>query len=224
MSIKKAFEWVIKKTEKSNRKKVTEESYKVHREGENLDGLYLVAGLGNPGKEYVNTRHNVGFDTIDLISGRTGIQVSKVKCKALIGQGVIEGKKVILAKPQTFMNLSGESIRDLVEYYKIDIKNVLVIYDDVDLPLGKLRVRSKGSAGTHNGMRSVIYHIQSDEFPRIRIGIGKPPEGWELADFVLGRFDSESRKIVEQCISKAADAAVDIIKSNVEYAMNIYNR
>ncbi|HHW00336.1 MAG TPA: aminoacyl-tRNA hydrolase [Clostridiaceae bacterium] len=189
-----------------------------------MDGLYLVAGLGNPGKEYVNTRHNVGFDTIDLISGRTGIQVSKVKCKALIGQGVIEGKKVILAKPQTFMNLSGESIRDLVEYYKIDIKNVLVIYDDVDLPLGKLRVRSKGSAGTHNGMRSVIYHIQSDEFPRIRIGIGKPPEGWELADFVLGRFDSESRKIVEQCISKAADAAVDIIKSNVEYAMNIYNR
>jgi len=225
MSIKKVLERLLKVTEKSNRKRVTEDSNNwVHREGENLDGLYLIAGLGNPGKEYVNTRHNVGFDTIDLISERTGIKVSKVKCKALIGQGVIEGKKVILAKPQTFMNLSGESIRDLVEWYKIDIKNVIVIYDDVDLPLGKLRIRSKGSAGTHNGMRSVIYHIQSDEFPRIRIGIGKPPEGWELADFVLGRFDSEARKLVEQCISKAADAAVDIIKSNVEYAMNIYNR
>jgi len=233
MSIKKVLEWVVNITEngkekerqKREKEKVTEESYnRVHREGENLDSLFLVVGLGNPGKQYVNTRHNVGFDAIDLISERTGIKVTKVKCKALIGQGIIEGKRVILAKPQTFMNLSGESVRDLVEWYKIDIKNIMVIYDDIDLPLGRLRVRPKGSAGTHNGMRSVIYQLQSDEFPRIRIGIGKPPEGWELADFVLGRFGTEDRKLVEQCISKAADAAVDIIKSDVEYAMNIYNR
>lgn len=189
-----------------------------------MNNLFLIVGLGNPGKQYANTRHNAGFDTIDLLSGRLDIRVAKNKCKALIGEGMIDGKKLILAKPQTFMNLSGESVRELVSWYKADLQNTIIIYDDIDLPLGRLRIRSKGSSGTHNGMRSVIYQINSDEFPRIRIGIGRPPEDWELADFVLGRFDNEDRKLVDECISKAADAAVDIVKSGINSAMNIYNR
>lgn len=189
-----------------------------------MNNLFLIAGLGNPGRQYANTRHNVGFDTIDLLSNKLGIKVTKLKCKALIGEGIINGKKIILAKPQTFMNLSGESIRDIVSWYKVNLQNTIIIYDDIDLPLGKLRIRSKGSSGTHNGMRSVIYQIQSDEFPRIRIGIGRPPEGWELADFVLGRFNDVDRKIADECILKAADAVVDIVKSDVDSAMNIYNR
>lgn len=186
--------------------------------------MFIVAGLGNPGTRYDNTRHNVGFETIDLLSEKYGIKVSKLKHKALLGDGFIEGEKAMLVKPQTFMNLSGESIRDIIEWYKVPIRNLIVIYDDIDLLPGKIRVRAKGSAGTHNGMRSVIYQLQSDDFPRVRIGIGKPPEGWDLADFVLGKFNSDERKIMDESIKNAAEAIAAIIKSGTETAMNKFNR
>jgi len=188
-----------------------------------LEEVFIVVGLGNPGPRYDNTRHNVGFDTIDMLSCKYGIKVSKLKHKALIGDGKIEGKKVILVKPQTFMNLSGESVRDILEWYKIPLKNLIVVYDDIDLEPGKIRVRPKGSSGTHNGMRSVIYQIQSEDFPRVRIGIGKAPEGWDLADYVLSKFNADDRKVISESISRAADAVVTIIKSGVETAMNKFN-
>jgi len=188
-----------------------------------LEEVFIVVGLGNPGPRYDNTRHNVGFDTIDMLSCKYGIKVSKLKHKALIGDGKIEGKKVILVKPQTFMNLSGESVRDILDWYKIPIKNLIIIYDDIDLEPGKIRVRPKGSSGTHNGMRSVIYQIQSEDFPRVRIGIGKAPEGWDLADYVLSKFNADDRKVISESICKAADAVVTIVKSGVETAMNKFN-
>lgn len=189
-----------------------------------VEDLYIVVGLGNPGTKYDNTRHNVGFDTIDLLSVRHGIRLTKLKHKALSGDGTIGGKRVMLVKPQTFMNLSGESVREILEWYKVSVKNIIIIYDDIDLPVGKLRLRPKGSAGTHNGMRSVIYQIQSDEFPRVRIGVDKPPAGWDLANFVLSRFTGEERKTVEETISNAADAVETIIKSGIDQAMNKYNK
>jgi PTH1 family peptidyl-tRNA hydrolase len=189
-----------------------------------LEELYIVAGLGNPGSRYENTRHNMGFDTVDMLSSEYNIKVTKVKFKSLIGDGEIEGKRVILVKPQTFMNLSGESIREIIEWYKIPIKNIIIVYDDIDLPLGKIRVRPSGSSGTHNGMRSIRYQIQSDGFPRVRVGIGRPPEGWELADFVLSKLNGEDRKTVNEGIKNACNAVAAIMKSGVDTAMNKFNR
>jgi len=189
-----------------------------------LEDLYIVVGLGNPGQKYECTRHNVGFDTIELLGRKHGITVNKLKHKDLSGEGSIGGRRVMLVKPQTFMNLSGESVRDIVDWYKVSVENILVIYDDIDLPLGKLKIRPKGSSGTHNGMRSVIYQLQSDEFPRIRIGIDKPPEGWELSNFVLSRFSGDDRKKIEEIIGKAADAVEEILRSGIDQAMNRYNR
>lgn len=188
-----------------------------------MENLYVIAGLGNPGTKYENTRHNVGFDTINLLSDKYGIKVSKLKNKALVGDGTINGEKLLLVKPQTYMNLSGESLREIMEWYKVPVSRLIIIYDDVDLPLGRVRIRPKGSSGTHNGMKSVIYQLQSDDFPRIRIGIDKAPEGWELADYVLSRFNAEERKVVNDSIAKAAEAAVAIIASGVDAAMNVYN-
>lgn len=189
-----------------------------------MNSLFVIIGLGNPGSKYENTRHNVGFDVIDLLSGRYGIKVSKLKFKALIGEGAIDGQRVVLVKPQTFMNLSGESVREIIDWYKVPMGNAIIIYDDIDLSIGRVRIRPKGSSGTHNGMRSVIYQIQSDDFPRIRIGIDKAPEGWELADYVLSRFSSEDRKIIDESILKAAEAVAAIIKYGADAAMNTYNR
>lgn len=189
-----------------------------------MEDLFVIVGLGNPGSKYEYTRHNVGFDTLDRLSKKHNIPITKVKHKALIGDGTIEGSRVLLAKPQTYMNLSGESVREIIEWYKIPVKNIIIVYDDIDLASGKLRVRPKGSAGTHNGMRSVIYQLQSDDFPRIRIGIDKPPQGWDLADFVLSRFSSEERVNVEEAIDKAVGAVETIIKSGVDAAMNRFNR
>lgn len=188
-----------------------------------MDNLFVIAGLGNPGGKYDNTRHNVGFDAIDLLSQKHGIKVSKLKHKALIGDGTIKNERVLLVKPQTYMNLSGESIRELVEWYKVPMGKLIIVYDDVDLPLGKVRVRPGGSSGTHNGMRSVIYQLQADDFPRIRIGIDRAPEGWDLADYVLSRFTPEERKIKAAAVSNAADAAAAIVSAGVNTAMNLYN-
>lgn len=193
------------------------------RVGPDASEFFIIAGLGNPGRKYDNTRHNVGFGTVDLLSQRHGIKVSRLKHKALVGDGTIKNKKVLLVKPQTFMNLSGESIRDLMEWFKIPMEKLILIYDDADLPLGKVRVRPSGSSGTHNGMKSVIFQLQKDDFPRIRIGIDKAPEGWDLADYVLARFNSEEGKIIGAGISNAADAAEAIVISGVNTAMNRYN-
>lgn len=189
-----------------------------------MENLFIVAGLGNPGCRYENTRHNVGFETIDFLSDKYKINVSKVKFKAVIGDGDIEGERVILVKPQTFMNLSGECVREIIEWYKIPLSNIIIIYDDIDLPLGKIRVRPGGSSGTHNGMRSIIYQLQDDRFPRVRVGIGRPPEGWQLADFVLSKFNEEDRKKVNESIINASEAAASIIKNGVDAAMNKYNK
>ena len=186
--------------------------------------MYIIIGLGNPGSRYDNTKHNVGFDTIDLLSHMHKIKVTKLKFKALSGDGDIGGEKVLLVKPQTFMNLSGECVRDIVEWYKVPLSNIILVYDDIDIPLGKIRIRPKGSSGSHNGMKSVIYQLQSDDFPRVRIGIGNPPEDWDLADYVLSKWSCDERKVINESITSAASSVVELIKSGVEAAMGKYNK
>ena len=186
--------------------------------------MYIIAGLGNPGKEYENTRHNIGFDVIDRLAEEENIAVMESKHKALIGKGYVAGQKVILAKPQTFMNLSGESVRELVDYYKIDPEEeLIVIYDDINLAPGKLRIRPKGSAGGHNGIKNIIAHLGTQVFPRIRIGVGEKPKGWDLADYVLGRFSKEEEPVVREALEKAAKACSEIITEDITSAMNKYN-
>lgn len=184
--------------------------------------MYIIAGLGNPGKKYENTRHNIGFITLDYLADRHNIQINKIKHKALVGEGRISGQKVLLVKPQTFMNLSGESIREIMDYYKVDIEDLIVIYDDIDLPAGTVRIRKKGSAGTHNGMRSIVQHLGSGDFPRIRMGIGNDRKG-ELASFVLGGFSKEEKEILEPSVERAAKAVECYVDMGIEKAMNEYN-
>lgn len=186
--------------------------------------MYLVIGLGNPGSKYAGTRHNIGFDTIDYLAASYHIQVTKVKHKALIGEGIIQGEKVVLIKPQTFMNLSGESVREAKEWYKVSEEHIIVIYDDISLELGKLRLRAKGSAGGHNGIKSIIYQLNTDIFPRIKIGVGQPPHAeYDLADFVLGKFGKMEQEHVFQAIQSAAEAVPVIMLAGMNQAMNKYN-
>lgn len=185
--------------------------------------MFVIAGLGNPGIKYADTRHNIGFITLDYLAQQLNIKINKIKHKALVGEGYIGDEKVLLVKPQTYMNLSGESILDVVEYYKLPIENLIVIYDDIDLPLGVLRIRPKGSAGSHNGMKSIIYLLQRDDFPRIRIGIGKQPEHMDLADYVTGKFTKDEIPIITEAAKKAAKAAQEIITKGIASAMNKYN-
>ncbi len=189
-----------------------------------MEDIFLVVGLGNPGNKYENTRHNVGFHAIDYLSERHNIKLTKIGYKAIYGEGFIDGTRVILLKPQTFMNLSGESVREIVIWYKIPLERLIVIYDDIDLEPGKIRVRPKGSSGSHNGMKSIIYQLQEQNFPRIRIGIGRPPEKWDLADYVLSKFPKEDWEIIFNSIEKAAEAAIMVTKSGPEKAMNYYNK
>ncbi|MBQ1490071.1 MAG: aminoacyl-tRNA hydrolase [Eubacterium sp.] len=184
--------------------------------------LYIIAGLGNPGRKYENTRHNLGFITIDLLAEDLGIRVNKLKFKALIGEGRIGSSRVILVKPQTYMNNSGESLWEIVQFYKIPMENLVVIYDDFDIPAGTLRVRKFGSAGTHNGMRSIIYQLQSDRFPRIRIGMGSEDKG-NLINFVIGGFRKEEVPVMEEAVRNAADACKCIVTDGIDLAMNQYN-
>ena len=185
--------------------------------------MYLITGLGNPTKKYEKTRHNAGFETIDCLSKKLGIKVNRAWCRALTGKGVIGKEKVVLAKPQTFMNLSGQSVEALLKYYKADVSNLIVIYDDTDLDVGKLRIRKNGSAGGHNGMKDIIRATGSEEFIRVRVGIGKRPSEMDMVDFVLGSETGEDRKLMEKAFSDAADAVVDIIENGVDHAMNKYN-
>lgn len=187
--------------------------------------MFIIAGLGNPTKEYEGTRHNVGFDVIDRLADRYNIDVETKKHLALIGKGVIAGQKVILAKPQTYMNLSGESIRSIVDYYKVDPETeLLIIYDDISLDVGKLRIRAKGSAGGHNGIKNIIAHLGSQVFPRIKVGVGEKPSKYDLADYVLGHFSKEEQVLMEEGYDQAVNAVEMILSGDINGAMNEYNR
>lgn len=186
--------------------------------------MYIIVGLGNPGKEYVNTRHNVGFEVIDALADKYNINVLELKHKAMIGKGYIEGQKVILVKPLTFMNLSGESIRPIIDYYKADVETeLIVISDDVSLPPGQLRVRKKGSAGGHNGLKNIIKHLNNEKFQRVRMGVGEKPRNYDLADWVLGHFNQEEKKAVDESVEKAVKAIEIMLTDGVDAAMNAYN-
>lgn len=186
--------------------------------------MYIIVGLGNPTMQYAGTRHNIGFDVVTHLSDKYGISLNQKKHKAIYGSGVIEGNKVVLAQPQTYMNLSGESVRELVDFYKIDVEEeLIVIYDDISLDVGQLRLRKKGSAGGHNGIKNIISHLGTQVFQRIKVGVGAKPEGWDLADYVLGHFSREEEKEVREGLSKAADSCLAIMNEGMDAAMNQYN-
>lgn len=187
--------------------------------------MYVVVGLGNPGRKYAHTRHNVGFDVVELLSREQNIPLYRLRCKAVIGEGTIAGKKVVLAQPQTFMNLSGESVVQLVNFFKPEADQLIVCYDDVDLPEGALRFRPGGSAGTHNGMRNVIYLLGRDDFPRVRVGIGRPPEHWDLKDYVLTGYDTkELRETMFGAYTAAAATIAEYIAGGADAARNYLSR
>lgn len=186
--------------------------------------MYLIVGLGNPESDYSKTRHNMGFNVINKLSEKYNIDVNKNKFKALYGQGMIEGEKVILVKPQTFMNLSGEAVVEFVNFYKIPEENLIVIYDDFDTEPGKIRIRKFGTAGTHNGMKSIIGILKTEKFPRVRIGIGKPTdEHIDMITHVIGFVSDEDRKVLEEGVNKGAEAVSEIMKNGIDSAMNKYN-
>lgn len=186
--------------------------------------MYIIVGLGNPERKYDGTRHNIGFSAITALADANGISMDFKKHKAVCGKGIIAGQKVILAQPQTYMNLSGESVRELVDYYKIDpTEELIVIYDDIALAPGKLRIRPKGSAGGHNGIKNIIAHLGGQEFPRIRIGVGEKPKGWDLADYVLGRFPAEEESVIRQALEDTTKACEVIMTEGVNKAMNQFN-
>ena len=187
--------------------------------------MYLVAGLGNPGKQYEATRHNMGFDTIDYLIEEYKVPQGGVKFNAMYGKTMIGGEKVILMKPLSFMNLSGGPIRDMVNYFKIDPETeLIVIYDDIDLDPGQLRIRKQGSAGGHNGIKDIIRQLGTEKFLRIKVGVGAKPKGWDLADHVLGRFGSNERKLVEEAQERACKAVEMILADSVDAAMNQFNK
>lgn len=186
--------------------------------------MFVIAGLGNPGKKYENTRHNAGFLAIDALAEKYGISVAEKKHKALCGSGYIEGEKVLLIKPQTFMNLSGESLREVLDFYKLDPEeDMLIMYDDISLEPGNIRIRKKGSAGGHNGIKSIIAHTGTQNFVRIKIGVGEKPAGWDLADHVLGHFSQEDQVKLKETMPDIIGAAICIIQGEADKAMNHYN-
>ena len=184
----------------------------------------IVVGLGNPGLNYAHTRHNVGFEVTDILSRRWNAPLTKKRCKGLLAETVVDGRRVVLCQPQTYMNLSGECVEELLQWYKVPLDHLLIIYDDIDLPLAKLRVRKTGSAGTHNGMRSIMAHVPSQEFPRIRVGVGAKPEGWELADWVLSRYAiREEQEAMASALQSAADCVEDWLGHGIDDAMQRFN-
>lgn len=187
--------------------------------------MYVIVGLGNPGRKYEHTRHNVGFDVVEVLSQKYDIPIHRLRCKAAVGEGVIRGQRVALCQPQTFMNLSGESVVQLVNWYKPEHDQLIVCYDDVDLPEGKLRFRPKGSAGTHNGMRNIIYLLGWDDFPRVRVGIGRPPEGWDMKDWVLAPYATkELRQTMFDAYMGAADVVAELIANGIEPARQLVGK
>lgn len=186
--------------------------------------MYLIAGLGNPGRQYEGTRHNMGFDTMDCLIEKHNVPQSGVKFNAMFGKGVIGGQKVILMKPLSFMNLSGGPVQEMANYFKINPETeLIVVYDDIDLEPGQIRIRKKGSAGGHNGMKDIIRRLGTENFVRVKIGVGAKPAGWDLADHVLSRFTDMERKVVDEAIVRAAEAVEMILSDGVDAAMNRYN-
>lgn len=185
--------------------------------------MYLIVGLGNPESEYANTRHNMGFDTINEIAKKNNINIVKTKFKGLYETGMIQGKKVILLKPQTYMNLSGESVKEIVDFYNIKLDEIIVIYDDIDVEKGNIKIRKKGGPGSHNGMKSVIEELNSSEFGRVRVGIGQPEYKNDMINYVIGRVPEEEQEILHQGVKKAAEAIEEIIKNGIDIAMNKFN-
>lgn len=183
--------------------------------------MILIVGLGNPGKQYEQTRHNIGFDVIDYMANKYNIDVNREKFKGICGEGFIENKKVILLKPLTYMNLSGESIRELANFYKLKDDEIIVVYDDISLDIGRLRIREKGSAGGHNGIKSIIQNLGGDKFPRVKVGVGQPKDN--LVNHVLGKFSKEDREHIEKVIPVVSDAIVEIVKNDAKESMNKFN-
>ena len=187
--------------------------------------MFIIVGLGNPTNEYAGTRHNVGFDVIDQIADKYNISVTERKHRAFCGKGVIGGQKVILVKPQTYMNLSGESVRSVLDFYKVDVETeLLVIFDDVSLDVGQLRIRKKGSAGGHNGIKNIIQHLGTNVFHRIKVGVGEKPKDYDLADYVLGHFSKGEREQMEEGYKKAVNAVELMLQGEVDAAMNEFNK
>ncbi|MBR6627284.1 MAG: aminoacyl-tRNA hydrolase [Lachnospiraceae bacterium] len=187
--------------------------------------MYIIVGLGNPGREYSNTRHNIGWEVIDALAAEHGIDVLEKKHKAIIGKGVIAGQKCILVKPQTYMNLGGESVRQVLDYYKADEEQeLIVISDDVSLDVGQIRIRKKGSAGGHNGLKSIIGHLGHDVFQRVKMGVGEKPKGFDLADWVLGHYNTADRKSMDEAVKRAVQAIELMLTEGPDVAMNRYNR
>ena len=187
--------------------------------------MFVIVGLGNPTAQYEGTRHNAGFDVIDVLAEKYNISVDARKCRAFCGKGVIAGQKVLLVKPQTSMNLSGESVGGIVNYYKIDPESeLLVIYDDISLDVGQLRIRKKGSAGGHNGIKNIIANLDTTVFPRIKVGVGEKPKNYDLADYVLGHFSKQERELMEEGYEHASDAVEQIVQGEIEAAMNVFNK
>ena len=185
---------------------------------------FLIVGLGNPGTKYAFTRHNAGFLCLDLLAERENVKINKIKFKGVLGEVVLGEKRCLLLKPQTMMNNSGESVREAAAFYKIPPEHVLVIFDDISLPCGKLRIRRKGSDGGHNGIKSIIYHLNSDAFPRIKLGVGaKPSPEWDLADWVLSNFQKDELTALREAADKACDAAEKIVSGDIEQAMGLFN-
>ncbi len=184
--------------------------------------MLVIAGLGNPGRKYENTKHNMGFLVLDAFAEKNGIKIRKIKHKALTGEGIIAGQKVLLVKPQTYMNLSGESLREVVQYYGVEPEELMVVYDDVDIPMGSIRLRKKGSAGSHNGMKSIIYQLQVDDFPRLRVGIGTEKKG-DMIDFVLTGFSKEEAAKIREAVGTSVSALECWIERGIDIAMNEYN-
>ncbi|NLO38934.1 MAG: aminoacyl-tRNA hydrolase [Ruminiclostridium sp.] len=185
--------------------------------------MFVLVGLGNFGREYERTRHNAGFEAIDYLAALYRIPLTREKFRSILGEGMIQGEKVLLVKPQTYMNNSGEAVRAIMDFYKLEPNKLVVVFDDIDLEPGVIRIRTRGSAGTHNGMRSILYHLGTEEFPRIRIGIGKPDPRFDLADYVLGRLDQSEQKAMNEAVEKVAEAVGILLVSGIETAMGKFN-
>ena len=185
--------------------------------------MYLIVGLGNPEQDYSNTRHNMGFNTINKLAKQYEIEITRNKFKGIYGTGIIENEKVILLKPQTYMNSSGESIKEILQFYKIDINNLIIIYDDIDIEPGVIKVRKTGGPGTHNGMKSVVHELNTQNFKRVRVGIGMPNEKEDLIEYVIGAIPEEDKKELDKGTDLAKDAIIEIIKNGIDIAMNKFN-
>ncbi len=185
--------------------------------------MYLIVGLGNPEPEYSKTRHNMGFDVINKLSEKYDIKVNRNGFKALYGTGIIEGKQVILLKPQTYMNLSGDSIIEAMNFYKISPNDIVIIYDDIDTEIGKIKIRKKGSSGCHNGMKSIIFRLQTEDFPRVRIGTGKPEDKSKLIDYVISKLSDDEYENLKEGIKKGENAICELLKNGIDIAMNKFN-